>query len=191
MSDDLERRIRESLRAYAETVEAPDDDALPTRPAARRPSVGRWRGVAVAAAAAAVVVTGSAWVVSAQRDGTDSAATSAVAGADAAESTSHAAASPSGSSADSAEALGAVLPGAPVPYVLYTHCGIHGADIGGVWFAADPPLVEDDGPPDGWGDPDQPGTLTLLSATAAVFTDDLGHEVRLRADESARPPLCE
>jgi hypothetical protein len=192
VSDELERRLRDSLRAYADVVDVPDDDALPTPPAAARPGVRRWRGaVLAAAAAAAVVVTGSVWVISAQRDGADSSATSAVARVDAPESTPPAAAAPSDTAADSAEALGAIPPGASVPYVLYTHCGVLGADIGGVWFAADPPLVEDDGPPPGWGNPDQPGTVTLMSATDAVFADHLGHEVRLHADESARPPLCD
>jgi hypothetical protein len=189
VSDDLERRLRDSLRAYAETVDAPDDESHPLQPVAERP-VRRWRGAVLAAAAAAVVATGSVWVISAQRDGTDSGATSAVVRVDAPASTSPAAPSPSGTAADSAQALAAV-PGAAVPYVLYTHCGVRGADVGGVWFAATPPLVEDDGPPAGWGNPDQSGTLTLLSATAAVFTDDRGHEVSLRADESARPPLCD
>jgi len=191
VSDDLERRLRDSLRAYAETVDVPDDDSLPVRPRAARPALRRWPGAVLAAAAAAVVVTGSVWVVSAQRDGADSAATSAVGRVDAPGSMSPAPASPSGTAADSAEALAGV-PGAPVPYVLHTHCGIRGADIGGVWFAADPPLVEAGGnPPAGWGNPDQPGTITLLSATEAVFADDLGHEVRFHADEAARPPLCD
>jgi hypothetical protein len=190
VSDDLERRLRDSLRAYAETVGAPEDDALPTKPA-EAPVVQRWRGAVLAAAAAAVVATGSVWAISAQRDGADSSATSAVARTDAPESTPQEAAAPSGTAADSAEALGAVLPGTPVRYVLYTHCGIRGADIGGVWFAAEPALVEEYGPPPGWGNPVQPGTLTLLSATAAVFTDHAGHEVRLRADEAARPAPCD
>ena len=46
-------------------------------------------------------------------------------------------------------------------------------------------------PPPGWGNPVDPGTVTLLTATEAVFRDEAGHEVRLRADESARPPLCQ
>ena len=29
MSDDLEQRLREALHAYADLVDAPDDDALP------------------------------------------------------------------------------------------------------------------------------------------------------------------
>jgi hypothetical protein len=78
------------------------------------------------------------------------------------------------------------------PVDLYTHCGVLGLDIGGVWFAADPPLVEGAaGPPPGWGDPEQPGTVSILTTDRAVFRDDLGHEVRLRADDGARPPLCE
>ena len=82
--------------------------------------------------------------------------------------------------------------GVPYPVDLYTHCGVFGIDIGGIWFAADPPLVEGAGnPPPGWGNPYQPGTLTLLTADEAVFGDDAGHEVRLRADEPARPAPCE
>ena len=78
------------------------------------------------------------------------------------------------------------------PLDLYTHCGIFGADVGGVWFAADPPLVEGAGPPAGWGDPYQPGTLTLESADEAVFRDDAGHELSLRAaPDSERPPPCD
>jgi hypothetical protein len=192
VSDDLERRLRNALSAYADRVDAPDDDSLPAPRATPRPAVRRWRGALLAAAAAAVVATGSVWVISAQRDGADSNATSAVAREDTPESSPPAAAAPSGTAADSAEALGAVLPGAPAPAVLHTHCGVLGLDIGGVWFAAEPPLVEEGGhPPPGWGNPDQPGTITLLTATEAVFRDDVGHEVRLRADESARPPLCE
>ena len=44
--------------------------------------------------------------------------------------------------------------GVPYPLDLYTHCGVFGTDIGGAWFAADPPLVEGAGnPPPGWGEP--------------------------------------
>ena len=82
--------------------------------------------------------------------------------------------------------------GVAYPFDLYTHCGIFGADVGGVWFAADPPLVEEAGPPAGWGDPYQRGTLTLASADEAVFRDDAGHELGLRAaPDSERPPPCD
>jgi hypothetical protein len=204
VTDDLERRLRDSLRAYAETVdEAEDDDSLPTRPAAQRSGVRRWRGAVLAAAAAAAVVTGSLVVVNARDTGSDTAAGpaagSSVSGQEATHAEAPASTTPSGQAlaADAAAPVGGALPASPEAGVAYsvdlsTHCGVRGLEIGGVWFAADPPLVEEGGhPPAGWGNPLQPGTVTLLSATEAVFTDDLGHEVRLRADESARPPLCE
>ena len=202
MSDELERRLRDSLRAYADLVEAPADDALPIRPTAPRPALRRWRGAILAAAAAAAVVTGSVWAVS-DRDGDSTTAAGAGGSAMSAQDDTRAdapasdsgaaAAAESGGLADSAApAAGLPLPGAPVPYVLYTHCGIYGGDIGGAWFAADPPLVEEYGPPDGWGNPEQPGTVQLLTADEAVFTDDLGHSVRLQRNEAARPSfLCE
>jgi hypothetical protein len=192
VTDDLERRLRESLRAYADLVQAPDE-GLPTAPArtsAARPN-RRWRGMLLAAAAAAAVISGSLWLV----DGRDSvpsagSASDAQASAGLPQSDSRAAA---GAASDSAEALSS-LPevGVGHPFDLPTHCGIRGAEVAGVWFAADPPLVaEGDRPPAGWADPFQPGTLTLVTADAAVFADAAGHEVRLHADEAARPALCE
>lgn len=192
MSDDLEQRLRESLRAYADVVDAPDDDASPPRPAGARPFVRRWRSAVVVAAAVAVVATGSVRVVSGQREGADSASTPAVARVDEPERTPEGAEAPAGTAADSVEGSAAALAGEPVPYVLHTHCGIYGTDIGGAWFAADPPLVGEGGrPPSGWGDPEQPGALQLLTADEALFTDDRGHSVRLTRNEAARPPLCQ
>jgi hypothetical protein len=83
--------------------------------------------------------------------------------------------------------------GVAYPFDLLTHCGVVGADIGGVWFAADPPLLDGPGnPPPGWGNPYQRGTLTLLNAGEALFADGAGHQVRLRAaDAAARPAPCE
>ena len=81
-----------------------------------------------------------------------------------------------------------------MPYAveLYTHCGVFGIELGSIWFAADPPLVEGAGnPPPGWGNPYQPGTVTLLTADEALFGDDVGHEVRLLADDTARPGPCD
>jgi hypothetical protein len=197
VTDDLERRLRESLRAYADVVDPPDDDALPTPPAAARPVVRRWRGAVLAAAAVAAVVTGALVVVDLRDPGSDTTAQSSVAAADdgrgaAAESASGTASDQAMSApADGSGLADAAQPGASVPVDLYTRCGVLGIDIGGVWFAADPPLVAAGGnPPTGWGNPDQPGTVTMSSATEAVFRDELGHQVRLHADESARPPLC-
>ncbi len=197
MSDDLERRLRDSLRAYAELVDEPDAGAPPVRAATTSSrGVRRWRGALLAAAAAAAVVSGSVWFVSDHDtvSATGSVASDAQASADRAESDTGAAmAAPSDGALSAAEAPGATPQvGVAYPVDLLTHCGVVGIDIGGVWFAADPPLVEAGGnPPAGWGNPYQPGTVTLQSSEQATFTDDAGHLVRLRADESARPSLCE
>jgi hypothetical protein len=205
VSDELEQRLRDSLRAYAERVDPPDDGRLPAPRATPRPVVRRWRGAILAAAAAAAVVTGSLWVVADRDTGSDAgSAASAVASSAPGPAPAPQTEGDSGSVSDqalsgtaAAPAEGFGLPAMPEPGVayavdLYTHCGIRGIDIGGVWFAADPPLVEPGGnPPAGWGNPDQRGTVTLLSHDEAVFRDDAGHQVRLRADESARPPLCD
>jgi hypothetical protein len=203
VSDELERRLRDSLRAYADLVEAPADDALPTVRTRSRPALRRWRGAILAAAAAAAVVTGSVWAVS-DRDGDSTSAAGAGGsamsaqddtGAGAPGSDGGAAAAESQGLADSAApAAGFPLPslevGVTYPVDLYTHCGVLGLDIGGVWFAADRPLVEEYGPPDGWGNPDQPGTITMLTHDTAVFRDDAGHDVSFHADEAGRPPPC-
>jgi hypothetical protein len=70
---------------------------------------------------------------------------------------------------------------------------VFGTDVGGIWFAVDPPLVEGAGnPPAGWGNPYQSGTLTLTSADSAVFTDEAGHRVDLHAaPDSVRPAPCD
>jgi hypothetical protein len=66
----------------------------------------------------------------------------------------------------------------PVPYNLYTHCGIDYVQVGNRYYEAAPPLSDGSGnPPPGWGNPYQPGTLTVISPTQAVFTDKAGHRV--------------
>lgn len=68
---------------------------------------------------------------------------------------------------------------ASVSCTLYTHCGIRFAKIGGRWFEADRPLSDGSGnPPLGWGNPSQPGSIRMLSASVAEFRDSLGHVVR-------------
>jgi hypothetical protein len=53
------------------------------------------------------------------------------------------------------------------------------AKIRGRWFEADRPLSDGSGnPPPGWGNPVQPGTIRMLSASVAEFRDSLGHVVR-------------
>ena len=77
----------------------------------------------------------------------------------------------------------------PAADTLYTHCGIDEANIGGRWFEADHPLSDGNGnPPPGWGNPDQPGTIRILSATTAEFRDSLGHVVRFHLLAGATGP---
>jgi len=208
MTDDIERRLRAALDAYANRVDDPGG-ALP-RPSATSQhggTGGRWRA-AVLLAAAVVAVLGGMWGIDAAQRGGSVTAEQAVD-----EATPDSALQGTESAPDSADDDAAVtdaesyadaavpatgLPGAPevgVPYALdlSTHCGVLGTDVGGTWFAADPPLVEGPGnPPAGWGNPYQPGTLTLTSSDEGLFTDDAGHEVVLRAaPESARPAPCD
>jgi hypothetical protein len=85
---------------------------------------------------------------------------------------------------------------ASASYTLYTHCGIRFAKIGGRWFEADRPLSDGSGnPPPGWGNPSQPGTIRMLSASVAEFRDSLGHVVRFhlahpRAGTSKLEQVC-
>ena len=84
----------------------------------------------------------------------------------------------------------------PVPYNLYTHCGIDYAQVGNRYYEATPPLSDGSGnPPPGWGNPYQPGTMTVISATQAVFTDKAGHRVVFTLVPSGGPgrttaPVC-
>jgi hypothetical protein len=214
--DGVEARLRASLHAYAAVV----DDGPPVRrgtvgaggPAMRRGSAGaggprrsstarRWRAPALVAAAV-IAVAGGAWLVA---DDPTPASSTAAPGSTADESGPEAAAAEpqdepgdARQSEDAAAGPGGALVvpppaevGVAYPFGVYTHCGILGADVAGVWFAADPPLVEEFGPPAGWDDPYQRGTLTLESTDLAVFRDDAGHEVTLRAAESERPPPCD
>ena len=77
--------------------------------------------------------------------------------------------------------------GKSVPYDLYTHCGVGEARVGSQYYAAVHPLSDGAGdPPAGWGNPYQAGTMTLVSATQAVFTDTAGHRVIFRARPGAK-----
>jgi len=58
--DEWEQRLRSSLRAYADLVDAPDDDELPaprTATAPPRAGLRGWRGGVLAAAATAAVAS--------------------------------------------------------------------------------------------------------------------------------------
>lgn len=209
---DVEARLRASLHAYAEVV---DDEPARRTPAGTDPgsrdrsaSVRRWR-VPALAAAAVLAVAGGTWLVvddpAAPSSTSAPASTTADRGAAAAAAPPPEEDEPAGAAGPAEDlAAAAVGPegrlvvrppaevGVSYPFDLYTQCGIYGADVGGDWFAADPPLVEVGAtPPAGWDDPYQRGTLTLGSADEAVFRDDAGHELALRAaPESDRPPPC-
>jgi hypothetical protein len=74
-----------------------------------------------------------------------------------------------------------------VPYNLYTHCGVSEARVGSQYYRAVHPLSDGAGnPPVGWGNPYQAGTMTLVSATEAVFTDGVGHRVVFRVRPGAK-----
>jgi hypothetical protein len=200
VSAELEARIKASLAAYADQVEDDEDARLPVRRSSPS-AVRRWRApLLVAAAVASAVTLGvSVWPGSGPVGG-DSASVADAGGGESAEggagsgeeaATDENAETPEGTAMSVPEDARFEV-GVPVPFELYTHCGVLGADVGGVWFAADPPLVEDPAnPPAGWDNPYQAGTLTVLSDDEALFTDDAGHEVRLVADEGSRPPPCE
>ncbi|MCZ9880328.1 hypothetical protein [Arthrobacter sp. B2a2-09] len=64
-----------------------------------------------------------------------------------------------------------------VPFALFTHCGIYEAQVQGSFFVTDQPLDDGHGnPPSGWGNPYQPGTITV-EGQRAVFHDGSGHTV--------------
>jgi hypothetical protein len=80
-----------------------------------------------------------------------------------------------------------------VRYDLETHCGVDEARIGNRYYEAARPLIDRSGKaPAGWQDPYQAGTMTLVSAAEAVFTDHAGHRVvfRLRPGAKAFRHAC-
>lgn len=77
-------------------------------------------------------------------------------------------------------------------YHLYTHCGVKSVTIDSHHYVADHPLDDGNGnPPQGWGNPYQPGTITLTSPTTAVFTEAGGHRVGFRLDPDGVAPDCD
>jgi hypothetical protein len=77
--------------------------------------------------------------------------------------------------------------GRSVRYNLYTHCGVSEARLGSQYYVAVHPLSDGAGnPPAGWENPYDVGTMTLVSATEAVFTDGVGHSVVFKVRPGAR-----
>lgn len=200
MTTDLERRIGQTLTAYADLI--PDGDTprlTAASPADWRAAALRWPAMVLAAAAVVVavftaVVAGNLTNPS-QSTQTPAGGPSVVGSSTPDPST----AQDQPTSVDPAYPGGAqTIPdppefGVPYTYDLLTHCGIVGIDLNGVYFAAEPPLVNfPASPPDGWDNPYQRGTLAFSSPDQAVFTDSAGHRVIFRADPSVTdPPLCD
>lgn len=80
--------------------------------------------------------------------------------------------------------------GETASFSILTHCGVESATIKGHWWHAVTPLYgtngEGSGPPAGWGDPWQPGTLTLEADERAVF-ETLGQRVVLKPSPTDEP----
>jgi len=88
------------------------------------------------------------------------------------------ASSPTGAVPKGTTTAAAITTAKSRPFELYTHCGINEARLGGQYYKAVHPLSDGAGnPPAGWGNPYQAGTMTIVSATEAVFTDNAGHRV--------------
>lgn len=67
------------------------------------------------------------------------------------------------------------------PFSLYTHCGINEIRLGSHYYLAEKPLSDGQGnPPPGWNNPEQQGTITIVSASTAVFQDSRNHRVTFR-----------
>jgi hypothetical protein len=72
---------------------------------------------------------------------------------------------------------------------LYTHCGIRGTMIDGLWWEAVRQLDDGNGnPPKGWGNPTQSGTLTFYD-DIAVFATEQGLRARFTPTTLTSPPF--
>lgn len=173
----LERRLNAAFTALADTVEAQDQHATSWHAGRSR---GNARPVLVTAAAAgAALVIGGAIFVLRPPSGTIQPGAQETAESTVPISSSFPISAPPTASA--------------TPYRLYTHCGIDEAKIGATFYEAHTPLHDGaHNPPPGWGNPYQDGTMTITSATEAVFRDDKGHEVvfRVRPGATDFKQLC-
>lgn len=83
--------------------------------------------------------------------------------------------------------------GEAVPYSLHTHCGVKSARIGGLWWRAIDPPHGGEGPasaPEGWADPYQKGSLTVISDERSVFRAQGAKVVFTPAPDGAPARLC-
>lgn len=87
-------------------------------------------------------------------------------------------------------------PGAEVgetyEYVLYVHCGVRWARLDGVWWETKPLDDDSANPPDGWGNPYDAGTMTLVDDHTAEYAGGPGTTVRFERTELSEVPFeCE
>lgn len=76
-------------------------------------------------------------------------------------------------------------------YTLYTHCGIGGTRIDGVWWRAATPLNNGSGnPPPGWGNPFDKGALEIVDESTAIYRGGPGDVEFERTDMTDAPFAC-
>jgi hypothetical protein len=74
-------------------------------------------------------------------------------------------------------------------HVLFTHCGIEQTDFGGRDWVAEPILADGNrNPPAGWGNPTEPGTMTLVSTDRAEFRSRDGQRTATFRPRAATDP---
>jgi hypothetical protein len=83
----------------------------------------------------------------------------------------------------------------PQRFKLYTHCGLNGSLIefdGDFWQVVGPERLADDlGPPDGFGDPFDRGSIARTGLLTAVYVSSEDVRVDLvRLGERPDPPPC-
>ena len=167
VGDGFETRVGDILREAVAQV-----PPHPSRWAALTTARRRRTAVRVTVGAAAVVTVGAAAVAV-------GAAGSGPAGLTA---------EPSGGPTPTAAAPVATPKG--VPFDLYTHCGIRYLEFQGRTFKAEHALVgEGDNPPPGWGNPYQPGRLTVVGPDRVRFTATGLPDVDFVVTDDV-PPLC-
>ncbi len=84
-----------------------------------------------------------------------------------------------------------VVVGETYDYVMYVHCGVRWTRIDGVWWKT-APLGDGVNPPDGWGNPYDAGTLTVIDETTAEYTGGPDVTVRFKRTDATEPPfMCD
>ena len=87
---------------------------------------------------------------------------------------------------------GAVEIGKPYDYTMYTHCGAQEMKFDDRYWRAAPVGAPPANAPFDWADPQQPGTVTLISESEAVF-EAKGSEMRfvLRPGATGFERICD